>query len=273
MSEAFIALQRLLPQHALSRLIGKLAASEVSWIKRPFIHGFAKAYNVSLNDAARGSLDDYASFNDFFTRELRPDTRPLSPNPNDILCPADGMLSQCGPIVDGQLLQAKGRSYSPASLLGSSDPSFTGGSFVTVYLAPSNYHRVHAPLAGTLTHTTAIPGELFSVNAATEGGVESLFARNERLVCRFATDHGEVAVVLVGALIVASIATVWPGPTSPYARLEHNQHQQAFQRGAEIGQFLLGSTVIVCFQPGRAQLDELRAGQHVQMGQRLGTLT
>lgn len=273
MSDAFIALQRLLPQHALSRAVGRLAASERPWIKRPFIHGFARAYSVSLADAARSNLDDFASFNDFFTRELRPGARPLSPNADDILCPADGTVSQAGTIHNGRLLQAKGRSYSLESLLGTSDTSFFGGCFVTVYLAPSNYHRVHVPLAGTLRQTTAIPGELFSVNAVTEAGVESLFARNERLVCHFDTDHGEVAVVLVGALIVASIATVWSGPTSPYTRLERTQHQRHFDRGDEIGQFLLGSTVIVCFQPGRAHLDALAPGQSVQMGQRLGTLT
>ena len=178
MSEAFAALQRLIPQHTLSRLIGHLAKSEVPWIKRGFIHGFARAYDISLNEAACDSLDDYDSFNDFFTRALRDDARPVVEDPNAIVCPADGSISQAGRIERGNLLQAKGHTYTLSALLGESDPKFDGGNFFTVYLAPHNYHRVHLPATGTLTHTTAIPGALFSVNALTEASVESLFARN-----------------------------------------------------------------------------------------------
>jgi len=273
MSQAFAAFQRLLPQHRLSRLVGYFANAQAAWIRRPFIHGFARAYGITLEEALHGDLDDYRSFNDFFTRALKPEARPLADDPAAILCPADGKISQAGIIEDGRLLQAKGHQYSLRALIGEHAGDFSGGSFATVYLAPHNYHRVHLPVSGTLIRTTAIPGELFSVNAKTEAAIDNLFARNERLVCRFETDHGAMLVVLVGALIVASIETVWPGPTSPYRQLTHSRMDQAFARGDEIGRFLLGSTVIVCFQPGRARLaTHVRAGADVQMGQSLGTL-
>ena len=274
MSQAFAALQRLLPQHALSRGIGKLAQSEVPWIRRAFIHAFARAYNISLHEAVDNDLDDYRSFNDFFTRALRRDARPIAAEPNAIVCPADGTVSQAGQIVEGKLLQANGRTYSLSSLLGESQPQFNGGTVVTVYLAPLNYPRVHLPVDGTLLRTTAIPGELFSVNGLTEASVESLFARNERLVCHFQTEHGAMLVVLVGALIVASIETVWEGPSSPYSQLTHTRHNVAYRRGEEIGRFLLGSTVIVCFEPGRSELAEriVSGGPEVFMGQSLGRL-
>jgi len=272
-SRTFAALQRLLPQHQLSRLVGRLANANAHWIRRPFIHGFARAYGVSLNEALLTGLDDYRSFNEFFGRALQPGARPLDPDPAAILCPADGTISQSGVIEAGRLLQAKGHHYSLASLIGEAADEFAGGSFATIYLAPHNYHRVHLPVSGTLVRTTAIPGALFSVNAATEAAIDNLFARNERLVCRFETDHGSMLVVLVGALIVASIETVWPGPASPYHRLERTAHRVALNRGDEIGRFLVGSTVIVCFQPGRSELGAAaRAGAEVRMGQSLGRL-
>jgi phosphatidylserine decarboxylase len=271
MSQAFAAFQRLLPQHGLSRAVGRLAASEANWIRFGFIHGFARAYGISLTEAVHENLDDYRSFNDFFTRALKPGSRPLDEDPQAILCPADGTISQTGSIEEGQLLQAKGHSYSLRSLTEEATDEFNGGSFATVYLAPHNYHRVHLPASGTLTKTTAIPGELFSVNALTEAAIDNLFARNERLVCRFETPHGAMLVVLVGALIVASIETVWAGPASPYHQLERSGHNQPLGRGEEIGRFLLGSTVIVCFEPGRAEFSsEVRAGATVRMGQSLG---
>jgi phosphatidylserine decarboxylase len=273
MSQWFAALQRLLPHHALSRLTGTLAQSEQGWIRRPFIHGFARAYAVNMAEAEREQLDDYASFNDFFTRALKPDARPLDPDPLALLCPADGVVSQAGRIDAGLLLQAKGNNYRLSSLIGRDAPSFTGGQFVTVYLAPRDYHRVHLPVAGRLVQTRAIPGELFSVNARTEAAVTDLFCRNERLVCEFETDWGRMLVILVGALIVASIETVWSGPASPYRREQTGEHDLPLARGAEIGRFLLGSTVIVCLEPGRMQLDaELGHGQAVRMGQRIGAL-
>ena len=273
MSDAFAALQRALPQHALSRMVGKLANSRTPWVRRAFIHGFARAYGVTLDDADRDSLDDYRSFNEFFTRALRVGARPLPSDPNAVACPADGSVSQAGTIDSGNLLQAKGHIYSLNALLGQAHPEFDGGTFITVYLAPDNYHRVHLPMAGKLIETTAIPGQLFSVNARTEASIDSLFARNERLVCRFVTEHGAMTVVLVGALIVASIETVWGGTPSPYNRVSRTPHDLDYARGAEIGRFLLGSTVIVCFEPGRVALDpNLKAGTSVRMGQSLGTV-
>lgn len=272
MNELFAIFQRLLPQHALSRLAGRLANSRRGWIRKPFVHGFARYYGVDMSEAGRASLEDYACFNEFFTRRLRPEARPVDADPSALVSPADGTVSQAGVIHADRLLQAKGTTYRLDSLIAEGGEAFHGGSFVTVYLAPRDYHRVHVPAAGTLTATTAIPGELFSVNARTEAAVSNLFCRNERLVCRFETDHGTVLVVLVGALIVASIDTVWGGPRSPYRRLERHDWEQPFQRGAEMGRFLLGSTVIVCCEPGRVRWeDRVRPGGRVQVGERLGT--
>jgi phosphatidylserine decarboxylase len=270
---AFIALQRLLPQHALSRGIGWLARSRRPWIKRPFIHLFARAYDVDLTEAARQSLADYDSFNDFFTRELDSGARPIAGNHQTGICPADGVLSQAGTVREGRLLQAKGHGYSLATLLGSTEAArrHEGGVFATIYLAPADYHRVHLPVGGELERTCAIPGALFSVNATTEAHIEGLFARNERLVCHFTTDWGPVAVVLIGAMIVAGIQTAWAGPPSPYERVEETLHAGVrFERGAEIGRFLLASTVVVCMPPGAASLlPGLEAGERVRMGQAL----
>lgn len=270
---AFAALQRALPQHGLSRAIGALAASRQPWIKGPFINLFRKAYGVDLREAARTAPEDYASFNDFFTRELSAAARPLAGDDGTAVCPADGAVSQAGAIQDGALLQAKGHTYSVASLLGShaEAAAFNGGLFATVYLAPKDYHRVHLPVAGRLEWTRSIPGALFSVNAVTEANIDGLFARNERLVCHFATDWGPMAVVLVGAMIVAGIDTVWDGPESPYTDVVQTRHDGIeLPRGAEIGRFFLGSTVIVCLPPENAELaPDIAAGRPVRMGQAL----
>ncbi|HEX7035301.1 MAG TPA: archaetidylserine decarboxylase [Pseudomonadales bacterium] len=273
MNELFAFLQRLLPQHAVSRLAGRLANSRARWIRRPFVHGFARFYRVDLSEAERPDPDDYVSFNDFFTRALRADARPLDPDPRALVAPVDGVVSQAGPLDAGRLLQSKGVAYRLEDLIEGDAAAFHGGSFVTLYLAPADYHRVHAPAGGRLAATTAIPGRLFSVNARTEAAVTDLFCRNERLVCEFETGHGRMLVVLVGALIVASIETVWGGPTSPYRRLQRDAWQRTFARGEELGRFLLGSTVIVCCEPGRVVWEPtIRAGTRVRMGQRLGRL-
>lgn len=271
MSEAFAALQKVLPQHGLSRLAGRVAASETPWLKDLIVKQFARAYKVDLSEAERGDLDDYTSFNDFFTRALQPGARPVVQAADAIACPADGAISQLGRIRDGQLMQAKGHSYSINSLAGTLADGFDQGDFCTIYLAPHDYHRVHLPYDGTLTHTLAIPGQLFSVNGITENAIEGLFARNERLVCRFDTEFGPMLVVLVGALIVASIATDWLGPASPYQAEELSEHHLVYRRGEEIGRFLLGSTVICCFPHGQVQLRrDLKAGDLIRMGQLLG---
>lgn len=284
MSEWFARLQRALPHHPLSRLGGMAARARPTWLRRPLIHGFARAYGVDMSEAAQPDLNAYASFNDFFTRALRPECRPLDPDPAALVSPADGTVSQIGRLDGDRLLQAKGTSYRLDSLLEANRSaadgrtiadaaSFHGGSFVTIYLAPRDYHRVHMPASGTLTSTTAIPGDLFSVNARTEAAITDLFCRNERLVCRFQGPAGAMLVVLVGALIVASIETVWDEAASPYRRLEQRRHDRPLQKGEELGRFLLGSTVIVCCEPGRVRwLDGIQAGTRVRMGERLGDL-
>lgn len=280
MSGPFIALQQLLPQHALSRFGGRLASSTDPRLSRLLIRNFARVYDINLDEAERESLDDYSSFNDFFTRALKPDARPLPTDPLAVVSPADGAVSQAGIIQRGRILQAKGHTYSVESLLGEAAVEFEGGSFATIYLAPSDYHRVHTPVRGRLVKTRAVPGALYSVNGRTEAAIEGLFARNERLVCEFATTHGRVMVVLVGAMIVASIETVWEGPSSPYQSEEvsrfdqPDQTPQFYARGAEIGRFLLGSTAIICFERGRARLDpQLAPGRKVRMGEAIARLS
>jgi phosphatidylserine decarboxylase len=251
METLFISFQALLPQQWLSRLIGKLAFVEHPlWLKNLLIRAFAYHYEVSLEEAEEDDLDDYPHFNAFFTRALKDEARPLAKV--RFASPADGVLSQCGPIAEGQLIQAKGRQYSAAQLLASEDDArpFLAGSFATIYLSPRDYHRVHLPLDGTLRSTRYIPGDLFAVNKTTAERVDGLFARNERLVCLFDTAEGQVAVVLVGALIVAGIETVWGGVESPYPatiRERHfsPEHAPTFRAGDELGRFFLGSTVVV----------------------------
>ena len=269
LAQTFAALQRLLPQHGLSRLVGRSAEVTAPWIKTPLIRAFAAAYSVDLADAARTRIEDYHSFNDFFTRELKAGARPLPEDEKVIACPADGRISQSGRIASGQMLQAKGWRYSLAGLAHELGDGFDGGSFATIYLAPPDYHRVHAPSAGILFAAKAIPGALFAVNAATEGTVEGLFCRNERLVCRLRTAYGDLLIVMVGALIVGSIDTPWNGPRSPYHGVATVKPEAPLAQGDEIGRFLLGSTVILCAPPDGCQLNA-SPGQRVQMGQPIG---
>ncbi|MEM1437036.1 MAG: archaetidylserine decarboxylase [Pseudomonadota bacterium] len=277
MADPFIALQHLLPRHALTRLVGRLAASERGWVKTPFIRSFARAYGISLEEAERASFADYESFNAFFTRALREEVRPLEGDDQTLVSPVDGSVSQLGTISEGTLFQAKGNRYRLDELLGCRDGTaaeriapYEGGRFATLYLAPSDYHRIHVPRLGTLIRSTAIPGTLFSVNGRTEAGIANLFCQNERLALEFETDQGPLAMVLVGALIVGSIETVFGTPPSPYRELAQSTHRQTFTRGSEIGRFLLGSTVIVCTGPAEPPWrQELRAGSRVLVGQSL----
>jgi phosphatidylserine decarboxylase len=212
----FIILQHLLPQHTLSRITGWLAGTNIEWIKNPLMRLFAKHFKVDMSEAAEPELEAYACFNDFFTRALREGARLVDSAANSVVCPADGAISQLGAIEDGRLFQAKGRMYTAAELLADAERAeqFRNGSFATIYLSPRDYHRVHMPIAGELSAQTYVPGKLFSVNQATAENVERLFARNERLVCYFDTEAGPVAMVLVGAMIVAGIETVWSGKPS-----------------------------------------------------------
>lgn len=277
----FIILQYLIPQHALSRLVAKFADSEVPWIKNTFIEWFHRRYQVDMSEAAEPDPLLYPSFNAFFTRALKPGARPLEGGDETVVSPADGAVSQLGPITGGRILQAKGQTYSALELLGG-DPlvaqRFEGGSFATIYLAPKDYHRVHMPVAGTLRQMTYVPGQLFSVNQATAANVPRLFARNERLVCLFDTDFGPVAVVLVGAMIVAGIETTWAGQVAPpprsVATLRYGEllAPVRLERGEELGRFKLGSTVILLFGRDALRWSEALAPDSVlRMGRALGT--
>lgn len=272
--------QYLLPQHGLSRLVGRLADSRTPWLKDAFIRKFAARYNVDMREAAEPDLGAYENFNAFFTRALKPGMRPLDSAADSILCPADGAISQLGPISQDQIFQAKGHSYSLTDLLANEMDAapFIGGQFATVYLSPRDYHRVHMPLTGRLTRSVYVPGDLFSVNTRTAEQVPNLFARNERLVAHFDTELGPMAVVLVGAMIVASIETVWGGieAIGPEVRISQFAagQQPLLERGAEMGRFRLGSTAIVLFGPDVMQWDSrYQAGTPTRMGERLGQTT
>lgn len=274
----FAALQHLLPQHGLSRLLGRFAASRQPALKRLLIEGFKAAYQVDMTEFQGESAADFESFNDFFTRPLMPGTRPMPARDDVAVSPADGVVSQAGSTVGGELLQAKGRSYAIADLIGDEDfaQTLADGPFATIYLAPHNYHRVHAPCAASLVSTLEIPGRLFSVNAVTEAHVPGLFARNERLVLRLKAAFGEYALVLVGAMIVASIDVTWQeGPVSPYRELKARcPSNVAFERGAAVAAFQLGSTVVVLFPPEAATLSpSLESGCAVKVGSPIATIT
>jgi phosphatidylserine decarboxylase len=278
---AFIGLQHLLPQHALSRLAGALAGSRIGLLRSALIGGFLRHYPVDLSEAARPDPGDYASFNEFFTRRLRAGARPADADPRAALSPVDGIVSQAGAIDGDALVQAKGIGYSAAALLGGDEPAaaeFAGGAFATLYLAPQNYHRVHMPLAGTLRIARFVPGDLYSVNAATAAAVPGLFTRNERIACLFDTTAGPMAVVLVGALFVGSMSLAWAGMVRPRARrvvteLPVRDPIIALDRGAELGWFNMGSTVIVLFGPsGPSLAAALVPGSTIRVGQRLATL-
>lgn len=269
--------QYLVPQHGLSRLVGALAESRTPWIKDTFIRKFAARYGIDMSEAAQPDLGAYENFNAFFTRALKPGARPLDSRADSILCPADGAISQLGPIAQDQIFQAKGHSYSLADLLASELDAqpYIGGQFATVYLSPRDYHRVHMPMAGRLVKSVYVPGELFSVNTRTAEQVPNLFARNERLVAHFETSAGPMVVVLVGAMIVASIETVWGGVESVGGDIRVTSHggdkARILDRGAELGRFRLGSTAIVLFGPDVMSWDEkYQAGTPTRMGERMG---
>jgi len=274
----FVCFQHVLPHHRLSRLT--LAATRVRapWFRNLLIRGFLALFNVDMSDAAETDPYRYASFNEFFTRALRNGARPIAAGAGAIACPVDGRVSECGAIEGDSLLQAKGRHYSVMELLAGQDwaARFAGGSFATIYLAPFNYHRIHMPARGRLLDTVYVPGRLFSVNAATAQRVPRLFARNERVLTLFEGDFGQFAVVLVGALNVGSMATVWAGDITPAARrsIAHIPAGDVLlDKGAELGRFNMGSTVILLFQPGRARLSAaLAAGASVRVGECLGEL-
>ncbi|WP_211225150.1 archaetidylserine decarboxylase [Oceanobacter kriegii] len=278
----FIASQYILPHHLLSRVVGKLASCENRWVKNQLIQRFMRQYGVQLDEAVHQHPQDYKSFNDFFTRALLPDARPLDERADSLLSPCDGAVSQIGHIQRGKIFQAKGQEFSLTELLGGdrdrAEP-FVGGKFATLYLSPKDYHRVHMPMAGTLKEMVYVPGSLFSVNQTTAERVPGLFARNERLVCIFETEHGPMAMVLVGAMIVAAIETVWAGRITPPERklkvFDFADPQPVdLARGAEMGRFCLGSTVVLCFPDQMIDWsNELQAGTAITMGSRIGSVS
>jgi phosphatidylserine decarboxylase len=271
--QIFIQAQRVVPHHPLSRVVGKLAASENPIVKNTIIQAFKAQYGIDMSIAEQSNALKFKSFNEFFTRSLKQGIRAIDANPNSIVSPADGAISQLGKITEGDIFQAKGQSFSVEKLI--ADPQlaepFKNGQFATVYLSPRDYHRVHMPFAGTLTETLYVPGELFSVNQTTAENIPGLFARNERMVCLFDTELGRMAVVLVGAMIVAGIETVATGKVKPTGRLELNQHDLFLEKGAELGRFYLGSTAVILFEHDKMSWDAaFKANSMVVMGEALG---
>lgn len=274
-------LQKIAPRKALTEWAGRLAASTTPWIAQPFIRWFIGRYGVDMSQALHESPADYACFNDFFTRALKPDARPQADA--DWISPVDGAVSQLGRIRQGQIVQAKGRTYTAAELLADEDAAvaYADGSFATLYLSPRDYHRIHMPCDGRLMRMSHVPGDLYSVNQATAAGIDRLFARNERLVCWFEGPFGPFAMVLVGATIVGSIATSWHGVVTPprtgairHWSYGHGQSNSvSLRKGEEMGRFLLGSTVIMVMPPeASVQWNaQWQAGVPIAMGQAMAT--
>ena len=274
----FVAIQRLLPTLLLSTGMHHLTRLRWPAFKNAFIRVFMRHFKISLDEALIQDVEQFEHFNAFFTRELKPGARSIDSTENSLICPADGAVSQLGKIEHDQIFQAKGQVYSCADLLGDADwaQQFLGGSFCTIYLAPFNYHRVHAPANMRLQQWRYQPGRLFSVNTVTAQLMPRLFARNERLCATFDTEFGPMAVILVGALLVGGIETVWSGPVTP----PHNQDARSYtpmspfelQRGAELGRFNMGSTVILLSTAGRLNWQaQLQAVSVERVGQKLAT--
>ncbi|MDX1525937.1 MAG: archaetidylserine decarboxylase [Pseudidiomarina maritima] len=280
-----IQAQHWTPKHALSRLVGRFAAAKAGWFTQLFIRWFIRQYKINMSEALHEDPRAYKTFNEFFTRQLKPELRPLkAAAKHEFAHPVDGAISQLGDIEDGRIFQAKGHDYSLTELLGG-DPRdshpFKSGDFATIYLAPKDYHRIHMPCDGVLRKMIYVPGDLYSVNPFTAANVPNLFARNERVVCIFDSEHGPFAMVLVGATIVASIGTVWSGTvTPPRGPSVHSWNypssgEQAIllKKGEEMGHFKLGSTVILTFPDDMIDFaDELEPGSVTRMGELLGTL-
>lgn len=277
----FAVFQRLLPQHALSGIVRRLTRVRRGPVRSVLISAFVRSYAPAMDEAAQADPFAYESFNALFTRSLKPGARPIDPDPAAVVSPVDGTVSQIGALDGLTLVQAKGRNYRLDALLARADPGarFSGGSYATLYLAPFNYHRIHLPLAARLQAAWYVPGRLFSVNAATSSAVANLYARNERIICMFETAAGaSFAMVLVGALFVGSMATLWHGDVTPrrprkVLELPVPAGTGPLGKGAEIGRFNMGSTVIVLFPPDTVcWVPQLAPGSRIAMGQRLGSL-
>ncbi|MGO2563215.1 MAG: archaetidylserine decarboxylase [Pseudoalteromonas nigrifaciens] len=260
-----IAMQYAMPKHFISRVVGKLAAAKAGVLTTTLIKLFIKQYKVDMSEAKHSDPAYYESFNEFFTRPLKDGARPIVADSDIIIHPVDGAISQLGDIVDGQLIQAKGHDYSLHSLQGGNQDDttpFLGGKFATIYLAPKDYHRIHMPIDGTLSKMIYVPGDLFSVNPLTAQNVPNLFARNERVVAIFETEIGPLAMVLVGATIVASIETIWAGTVTPPAGSDvfswnyptKGENAISLKKGEEMGRFKLGSTVVLAWGDDKADI-------------------
>lgn len=271
-------IQYILPQRLLSRAAGKLANTKIIWIKRLFIEKFARHYQVDMSNAMQPELQSYACFNDFFTRAIQPQSRPIDAKQDSLCSAADGIVSQYGKINQQTLIQAKKHDYSLLSLLAGNHQAaadFEQGEYCTIYLAPKDYHRIHMPCDGNLTAMSYVPGKLFSVNLLTADHVPNLFAKNERVINYFDTAFGKLAVIAVGALIVGSIETVWAGTVTSTSKdkiitKEYSTGEVQLKKGQEMGRFKLGSTVILLMQKGNWQWNELLEKQStIKMGEQL----
>ncbi|EAZ99278.1 archaetidylserine decarboxylase [Marinobacter sp. ELB17] len=284
MEKLFVLSQYIAPQLSLSRLAGRMANSTgTPALRHRFIRWFINRYGVNMSEAENSDPDAYDSFNDFFTRALKPGLRPIEGNESTLVSPVDGCVSQLGNINGGRIFQAKGQSFSLLELLGGDQQRadiFAEGEFATIYLAPGDYHRIHMPMAGQLREMVHVPGRLFSVNPATAAIIPNLFARNERVVCMFDTATGPMALVLVGAMIVGSVETPWAGVVKPGAApgdggvsQQSYSGEQAlkFARGEEMGRFRLGSTVVMVMPKGRTQWSNAqKPGKKVKLGEIFG---
>lgn len=274
-----IAMQYAMPKHFISRMVGKLAAAKAGGLTTALIKLFIKQYKIDMSEAKYPDPAHYKTFNEFFTRPLKEGIRPLAEESDIIAHPVDGAISQLGDVVDGQIIQAKGHDYNLQALLGGKEEDtapFLGGKFATIYLAPKDYHRIHMPVDGTLSKMIYVPGDLFSVNPLTAQNVPNLFARNERVVAIFDTEIGPLAMVLVGATIVASIETIWAGTVTPPAGKDvfswnyptTGDNAITLKKGEEMGRFKLGSTVILAWGANQA---EFLSDQHPETVTRMGT--
>lgn len=276
----FVLSQYLAPQHMLSRAAGLVADCPLPAIKDPFIRWFIKRHHVDMSEALEPRPEAYPTFNAFFTRAFKEGARPIDSASDSFVAPVDGTLSQFGEIADNRIFQAKGHDYSLETLLGGRQDlakPFRNGQFATVYLAPADYHRIHMPIAGTVREMVFVPGQLFSVNPVTAQNVPGLFARNERLIVSFDTDWGPMVLVLVGAMIVASIETVWSGVVAPRSKatsttVYNGVEPPTLAKGAEMGRFRLGSTVVALLQKDTVRWrDGFEPGMRMEMGKALGT--
>ncbi len=278
----FVFLQYLLPKKRISDFIGFFAKSKNFYIKSIFINTFQKIYQVNLKEAVKEDIKSYSNFNSFFTRSLKPDSRPIDNNVRSITSPADGVVSQLGKINLGKVIQAKGMYFSLLEFLGNDKKyfeKFKEGLFATIYLSPKDYHRVHMPIDGKLKQMIYVPGKLFSVNKITSQSVNNLYSKNERLICFFDTARGSIAVIMVGAMIVSGITVRWEKEDcfnkrkiQKFSYPSIGKESVFIKKGEELGRFMLGSTVVICFANNRLKwLHDLSSDSVVKMGQQIGS--